>query len=276
MKESNDRLTLGEAVSRYLVTLPGDGGAINRAELQRFVHWFGKDSPVLEVTPAQVSAYAGTVSMRDPECGHKLEAVRAFLAYAAQEGMSTVNMAAHLKAKKAPLSAGKSKKAAGKPSIEPQTITRAGYDAMLLELETLRESRPAVLEEIRRAAADKDFRENAPLHAARERLGHIDGRINELEAVFKHSVVAEQSQAAAFRVAVGSEVHLIEISSGEELCCTIVSTRETAPSQGKISCVSPIGRAVMGKCRGDVVEVVIPTGEKICYRIQRLSPSTSG
>jgi transcription elongation factor GreA len=271
MKESNNRLTLGEAVGRYLVTLSGDEGATTRVELQRFVHWFGKDSPVVEVTPAQVSAYAGTVSLRDPECGHKLEAVRAFLAYAAQEGVSAGNLAAHLKVKKAPLPAGKSKKASGKPAIEPQTITRAGYDAMLLELETLKQSRPAVLEEIRRAAADKDFRENAPLHAARERLGHIDGRINELEAVFKHSVVAEQSHAAVFRVAVGSEVHLVEITSGEKLCCTIVSTRETSPGQGKISCISPIGRAVMGKSKGDVVEVMLPAGKKICYRVERLS-----
>ncbi len=276
MKEANNRLTLGEAVSRYLVVLAGNEGVTTRAELQRFVHWFGKDSAVLGVTPDQVSAYAGTISMRDPQCGHKLEAVRAFLAYAAQEGLSTGNLATHLKVKKLPLPTGKIKKTIGKPAIETQTITRAGYDAMLLELEKLRESRPAVLEEIRRAAADKDFRENAPLHAARERLGHIDGRIKELEALFKHAVVAEQNQAAVFRVAVGCEVRLVEMSSGEELRCTIVSTRETAPGQGKISCISPIGKAVMGKSRGDVVEVPIPSGKKICYRIERLSAPAGG
>jgi transcription elongation factor GreA len=113
---------------------------------------------------------------------------------------------------------------------------------------------------MRRAAADKDFRENAPLDAAREQKGHIDGRIRELEETLKLAAIIDGTRETSLKVIVGDKVTLKDEACGETVCYTIVSTRETDPTNGKISHHSPIGKAVLGKAQGEKVEIVAPLG----------------
>ena len=70
-------------------------------------------------------------------------------------------------------------------------LTSQGYEEIKNKLAALKEERPKIAEELRRAAADKDFRENAPLEAAREKQGHIEGQIRELENTVKRAKVVE-------------------------------------------------------------------------------------
>ena len=148
-------------------------------------------------------------------------------------------------------------------------MTRQGYDQIKQELESLRSKRPQTIDEISRAAADKDFRENAPLDAAREKLAHIDGRIRELEATMKSAVLIEGKVTTPTKVGIGDRVLLRDVASGEKLFFTIVSPKEVNPARGKISNSSPLGRAVVGKGCGEVVEVTVPVG-RLCYRIEEV------
>jgi len=109
------------------------------------------------------------------------------------------------------------------------------------------------------------------LHAARERRGHVEGRIMELEATLKAAVVIDEDEKprGAAGAGIGDKVTIRDLASGDELCCRLVSPREADPGQGKISSASPIGQAIMGKCRGETVEIKAPAGT-LRYRIKRL------
>jgi len=148
-------------------------------------------------------------------------------------------------------------------------LTQKGYDDIVKELDELKAQRPQVLEEISRAAADKDFRENSPLHAAREQMGYIDGRIYELEATLKNANIITQNKQSSLRICVGKTVTLVALASGKMQCYTIVGPKEANPASGKISHISPIGKALIGHNQGETVEVVVPSG-KVQYRIDKV------
>ena len=141
---------------------------------------------------------------------------------------------------------------------------------MEAELTTLQSKRYEVIDEMRRAAADKDFRENVPLEAARERRGQLEGRIMELEEALKSAVVIEEREKAALRVSIGDSVTLCDIETGEELRYMLVSPREVDPARGKISNASPIGKAIIGKEQGDAVEIIVPAG-KLRYQVRQIA-----
>ena len=121
---------------------------------------------------------------------------------------------------------------------------------------------------MRRAAADKDFSENAPLDAAREQRGYLEGRIMELEGVLAAAVVMDETRAGTHKIGIGDEVVLQDLATGEEVRYSLVSPREVDPAAGKISSESPIGKAAIGRQAGDEVEVMVPAG-KLRYRIVR-------
>lgn len=180
MKEG-DRLNLEEAARLFLAGLGTAEAAASQTELQRFVRWFGREKALSSLSPHEVANYAEHLSASDTDHARRLDIIRRFLTHAKGEGWTQANLSLHLKAKKDKPRASPGRRTA----VEAALLTRQGYDAIQQELAALRARRPKVLEEIRRAAADKDFRENAPLHAAREEMGHIDGRIKELETLVK-------------------------------------------------------------------------------------------
>jgi transcription elongation factor GreA len=252
-------VTVDAAVEQFIAGC-GTLESAAQAELRRFERWIGKNKKMSGVGPLDIERYGEKQSVSDPEYAHKLEVMRKFLAYARDSGWTSGNLAVHLKAKK-----GGRTKASGVTRTVPADLamlTRQGYDDIVKELAGLKAQRPGVLEEIRRAAADKDFRENAPLHAAREQLGHIDGRIEELTAIIKSATIIGDGAEDRGRVSVGQTIKLKEIASGQIMVFTIVGPKEANPAHGKISHVSPIGKAVLGKCPGDTVEVAAPAGAR--------------
>jgi transcription elongation factor GreA len=213
-----------------------------------------------------IAGYSERFSASDTESVQKLEVVRKFLAYAKKEGWTESNMSVHLKARKEKIAPS----AKTQPSQSDMCVlTQQGYEDMQKELTSLKSQRPQVLEEIRRAAADNDSRENAPLHAAREQLGYIDGRIQELEAIANNAVIIDSSDKSRSRVAVGDTVVLVAVATGKTQTLTIVGPKESDPSKGKISHVSPIGKAVIGRKQGETVDVIVPSG-KMQYRIEKV------
>jgi transcription elongation factor GreA len=258
--------SMGEVATNYLSSLAAEAKEAARPEVFNFVRWFGRDRPLAELSPSEVANYAERMSVSDSDYLKKLVLVRAFLTWVKNKGLSKTNLAIHLKPRK-----GKSKTAAKGTQGQPETVpvTSEGYDKLKAELEELKQRRPQVIAEITKAAADKDFRENAPLEAAREQHGLIEGRIREIEAILKAAEIVDKERNATLKVCVGDNIILLEIATGEEMHYKIVGPRETDPARGKISGVSPVGKAVVGKTEGAVIEVAAPIG-KICYQIKQI------
>jgi len=196
----------------------------------------------------------------------KFELIRAFLTYASKEGWCKSNLATHFKTRLGKTRLPVSTKQ-GLPGTTP--LTRQGYAELEVELVTLKSKRSQSIDEIRRAAADKDFRENAPLDAAREERGHLEGRIKELEETLRSAIIIDEEQKVTRRASIGDSILLCDVASGEELRYTIVSPREADPIKGKISSASPIGKAIVGRTEDDVIEVAAPAG-KLLYRIKKI------
>ncbi len=266
MSSGSQNPSLGEAATRFLASLPPGEEGMSQQEVYRFVRWYGWERVLAELTAPEVASYAERLSLSDTDYIKKLELIQAFLVYAKKERWIKSNLATHLKAKK-----GKARLPASFKQGSPETtaLTQQGYAALKAELAALKSKRSEAIDEVRRAAADKDFRENAPLEAAREQYGHLEGQIKELEEALKLAVVIDEKQKVALKVSIGDSVILRNLASGEELHYTIVNSKEADPTRGKISSVSPIGKAIIGRGQGEVVEVTTPAG-KLRYQIEQV------
>lgn len=262
----SQNLGLSEAASYFLADLQPEERGSSQQEIYKFLRWFGWERPLAGLTAAEVANYAEQLLLSDIDYLRKLEIIRTFLVYARKKGWSKTNLAVHLKGRK-----GKTKlrSSSRQGSLEAVFLTRQGYAGLEAELATLQSKRLEAIDEIRRAAADKDFRENAPLDAAREQRGQLEGRIVELEATLKSAVFIDEKQEQTLMVSIGDSVILCDLDSGEELCYTLVSPREVDPAGGKISNASPIGQAIIGKGQGETVEVAAPAGT-LRYQIKQV------
>ena len=124
------------------------------------------------------------------------------------------------------------------------------------ELTTVR--RPQVVERIARARELGDLRENAEYSSAREEQSFLEGRIQSLEERLRHAVVVG-APSQANRVELGSKVRTAFLD--DEIVFEIVGSSETDASAGRISDVSPVGRALIGRAVGDEAIVMTPRGE---------------
>lgn len=258
--------SLGEAARLFLATLSPAEREISQPEVYKFVRWYGWERPLAGLTAPEIANYVERLSLSDTDYSKKLELIRVFLAYAKKVGWSKTNLAIHLKAKKA--------RADSLPLVRQGlpgnvSLTQQGYAELEAELAALKSKRPQLIEEMRRAAADKDFRENAPLAAAREQRGHLEGRIRELEETLKAATIIGGEPKSDLKASIGGSLVLCDLASGEELHYIIVDPREVDPTQGKISSASPLGRALIGRGEGEIVEVAVPAG-KLRYQVKRV------
>ena len=267
MVSNRDKIpSLGEAAARFLATLSPQKREAYQPEVYKFARRYGWDSSFNSMAPPSVAGYAEQLSVSDTDYTDKLTMVRAFLAFGKKSGWSAANLGTHLKTKKAKTGAKPAGKAARREVI---SLTQQRYDEIREELETLKERSLALVKEIQRAAADKDFRENAPLAAAREERGLVEGRIKELEETIKSTVILEEKKQPAQKTTVGDTIVLTDLSSGQECRYMIVDPREVDASRGKISIASPMGKALIGRRDGDTVEINAPAG-KLRYQIKQI------
>lgn len=260
--------SLGEVALSFLNSLPLKERKESQQEISRFVSWYGREKSITELTAPQIAGYAEwvTASVSDP--ARRLAPVKSLLIYARKKGLLKVNLAAHLKTKR---SGSRVFTPSRVSPEEPVELTSEGYNRLEAEYHNLREERARLVAEVQRAAADKDFRENAPLEAARERLGQVESRLKELEFTLKSAAILEEKSGDKLKVMIGSTVVLRELASGREVCFTLVSPREADAAKGKISVVSPTGKALLEHSEGETVEVIAPAG-KLCYRIEKIQP----
>jgi transcription elongation factor GreA len=142
-------------------------------------------------------------------------------------------------------------------------ITREGYNELLKTLEHMKGvQRLQITKEIEAARAHGDIAENAEYHAAKEKQGHIEAKIRELENKLAESDIVETAKLPEDKVVFGSVVVLENLETGEKVQYRLVGPYEADIKKSKISVTSPIGRALLGKTPGDVAMVQAPGGRK--------------
>lgn len=141
-------------------------------------------------------------------------------------------------------------------------FTKEGFEKAQQEYAELQAQRPAVIEDLQKARELGDLKENGYYQASRQKLSYIDGRLFRLKMDMKYAVIVETT--AGGNVSIGSTITLTD---GEnERIYTIVGDFEANPSEGKISLLSPLGRAADGKKVGEEVILETPRG-KIVYKL---------
>ena len=260
-----ETMKLREAVDGYLDACSNKVNDVDRKELSNFIRWFGADNSVSNLKENNVADYSESLSPSDTDYRERVDAVKKFIKFSENKGWIDKGLVGKVKIKKS-----KSVHVNARRREEKKIpITREGYDAMVKELEELKTKRLQVIEDIRKAAADKDLKENAPYHAAREQKSHLDGRIMDIEETIKVAEIVEEMQNTGHKINVGNTVKLHDLDTGEYFTYTLVSPREVNPSKNRISNLSPIGKAIIGHNQGDTVEIMVPAG-KLHYRVEQV------
>jgi len=260
--------SLGKAATQFLLKLPSEERPKAQQEIYRFARWYGEERSIGQLSIPEVANYADQSASSAAEAAQKLAIVKKFLNHSYKQGLTTVNLAVHLKAKKTTARVSVSPR---RSPEEPVVLTTQGHAELQAELTNLKDRRPHIAEELRRAAADKDFRENAPYAAAKETQGHVEARIKELEATLRRATILEEKQSSTHQVTVGDTVLLLDPASGDETEYTLVDASEANPAERKISMVSPVGKALLGQETGNQVEVRAPGGV-LHYKIKDICP----
>ena len=259
-------MTVSEAIRQYLLTFPPEKRAEIRPALDRFLRDLGIGDRYLDrLAPPDIGQYVESVDRSGADPVKRLEPVKQFLVWAKQQGLIQISLAPHVRIRRPSSRKTPVQELRDQPTIE---LTAEGRDQLQQELDRLIALRPEIADEIGRAMADKDFRENAPLDAARDRQAQVEARIRELQRILKAARIVDATTSNA-RVAIGTRVVLHDIEYDEEMVCQIVGANEADPRNGKLSNVSPIGKAIMDRTVGEEVEVHAPAGVQR-FRIKQI------
>ena len=147
-------------------------------------------------------------------------------------------------------------------------LTQDGLQELKEKLDyLLTDKRREVAEKIKIAREFGDHSENAEYDAAKEEQSFVESEIKELEEKIMHAVIIDSSELGPHEVFLGSTVNLLDEKYNEELCYRIVGTTEANAAENRISNESPLGAALIGRKKGERVEVPTPNGGVIVYKI---------
>lgn len=259
-------LLLRQAIASYLSTLPTADRESTSRELGRFARFIGPDIALHQIRPADVGRYQESLPESSVDVNQRLEPLKIFLTQLKNKKLTDTNLGAHVRLKRT--STRRSASAGAQQEVQSVRMTEEGFAALSEELQNLEKNvRPEVTAELARAAADKDFRENAPYDAAKQRLSEVQGRINDIRAMLSAADI--QTAVSGEFVDLGMTVILHDLHDNEDATYTVVGPGEMNLREGRISAQSPMGSALMNKRTGDVVEVSTPAGTKT-YRIESI------
>ena len=269
--ESSSCPSFNEALGQFVAAKKNSKKTMDgHQEIGRFIAWFGRDRRVNELTPAQVADYAQHVGATRSDSTQKLTPVKGFLGFINDEGWIETKLASHLRVPRSKRSSSRTNTSGASSASSATQLSKEGFEKLQVEVASLKGERGKVLEDIKRAMADKDFRENAPLDAAKDRQGIIESRIRELEqSLASAEILSSNPPRNQQKVAVGTKVTLKNLESGKKILYTLVDMREADVASGKISTQSPVGQALLEKCVGDEVEVSVPKGT-VNYLVEKI------
>ena len=148
--------------------------------------------------------------------------------------------------------------------MDKEPITSQGLEKLKKELEELKNvKRPKIVEAIAEARAHGDLKENAEYHAAKEEQAKIEGRVIEInDLIARANVIDVTKLEKKDNVIFGSTVYLVNLENKQKKIYKIVGKDEADIAKNYIYFRSPIGKALIGKKKKDLVSVVTPSGEK--------------
>ena len=137
-------------------------------------------------------------------------------------------------------------------------VTKEGLIKLQAEHKALLKQKHEVTEEVSKAAALGDLRENGEYHAARERLQHVSRRLMELDAKLHNVQLIDNLDVKAGEARVGTTVTLKDEQTKEEFSYQLVGAEEADPVNGKLSIASPLGKSLLGKKKGERFTLNLP------------------
>lgn len=141
-------------------------------------------------------------------------------------------------------------------------LTYEGLKSMEAELENLKTvRRKEVAEKIKEARGQGDLSENAEYDAAKEEQAEIETRIVQLEKMLRNAEVIDEEDGAKDTISLGTTVTVLDVEFNEKMEYTIVGSAEADPMNGRISNESPVGMALLGHKKNDVIRIETPDGE---------------
>ncbi len=153
-------------------------------------------------------------------------------------------------------------------TTEKVPMLAEGHSALTAQLARLKNERPEIVEAIEEARAHGDLSENAEYHAAKERQGQIESQIIEIEDKLSRAAVIDPTTLSGDKVTFGATVNLLG-EDDKKIVYQLVGADEADARRGRISFSSPLGRALIGRKKGEEVEVITPSGEKY-YEIKKI------
>ena len=154
-------------------------------------------------------------------------------------------------------------------TVDKMPMLAEGYERLNKEVRHLKTiERPAIIDAIEEARAHGDLSENAEYHAAKERQGHNEATIAEIEDRLSRALVIDPTTLSGDKVVFGATVHLRD-EADKAIVYQVVGQTEADAKIGRISYSSPLGRALIGRSVGDDVEVSAPSGDKY-YSIEKI------
>ncbi len=240
-------------------------------EIIRFIDWYGRDRKIDDLSPSLVEDYAREFAQRGSDAQKRLTPVKEFLVFLRKMNWIEINLSVHLRASRARRTGnGRQSTAASGMATGPR-LSEEGYQRLVAELEKYKEEKVRADEEVKEAMAGKDFRENAPLDAAKERQGFVVAKIRELESEVASAQILtdELGASSSKRSVVGSSITIKDVETKNVIIYTLVDKREADVASGRISTVSPVGQALLDKAVGDRVEISVPKGT-LCYVVEKI------
>lgn len=146
-------------------------------------------------------------------------------------------------------------------TAEKMPMLMIGYEKLTAQLKELKAERPLIVDAIEEARAHGDLSENAEYHAAKERQGQVEATIADLEDKLSRAQIIDPTTLSGDKIVFGATVTLLD-EDDKPVTYQIVGQAEADAKSGMISYNSPLGRALIGRQKGDEVEVTVPSGEK--------------
>ena len=153
-------------------------------------------------------------------------------------------------------------------TVEKMPMLQEGYEKLTADLKRLKAERPLIVDAIEEARAHGDLSENAEYHAAKEQQGQNEATISDIEDKLSRAQIIDPRDLSGDKVVFGATVTLLD-EEEKKVKYQLVGQAETDAGQGLISYNSPLGRALIGRQKGDEVEVSTPSGDRY-YEIKKI------
>lgn len=145
--------------------------------------------------------------------------------------------------------------------MERVHLTQEGYEKMSQELDCLKQKkRKEISESIEHARSLGDLKENAEYHAAKEAMAENERKIRILEDRLSRAEIIDTASVNTQEAYLGAKVELKDLDSGEEIAYKLVGQDEADPLADLISIDSPVGKSILGRKAGDIIEIRVPAG----------------